>query len=347
MKYVYKVLICALCLLQGYPAFSENQQVTITQHKHGLWESFFGNGDDEFVCYNKIHRNFYLGLFISIIAMAIILWSRYRVKKKSALALEEKNKVIEERNKDILDSIHYARRIQQAILPRDEQIKTMFSDSFILYKPKDIVSGDFYWASNKGNRTIIAAVDSTGHGVPGALMSMIGNTLLNEIVNEKNITAPAEVLFQLREAIIKSLKQTGSEGENKDGMDIALCMIENKTVHFAGANNPLWIISNGVLSEIKGDKQPIGIYHGVPSPFTNHAVELKSGDCLYLFTDGYSDQFGGSDGKKFKQKKLQAELLLHHHLDMTEQKDKLNTGIENWRNNLEQVDDMLIIGIRV
>lgn len=194
---------------------------------------------------------------------------------------------------------------------------------------------------------LFAAVDCTGHGVPGAFMSMIGNTMLNEIVNGKGVVSPGEILKQLREGIIKSLKQTGSTGENQDGMDIALCSLDGNILEFAGANNPLWIISNGEFREIKADKQPIGIYYGETKPYTNHTVELRKGDCVYIFTDGYADQVGGSAEKKFKYKQLQELIVANHKLAMEQQKALYFDAIDKWKGNLEQVDDILLIGVRL
>lgn len=254
---------------------------------------------------------------------------------------------IEEKNKSILDSINYAKRIQKAILPSDADIKKLLPESFVLYLPKDVVSGDFYWVENKGETKLFAAVDCTGHGVPGAFMSMIGNTLLNEIVNDKDFINPGEILSNLREGVIKALKQTGEEGENQDGMDISLCTLKNNVLEYAGANNPLWLIRNGVFEEVLADKQPIGIYYGASKPFTNHQLEVSSGDCIYIFTDGYADQMGGPKGKKFKYKALEELILKIHALPMEEQKQILEATINEWKANLEQVDDILLLGIRV
>ncbi|MFY9308470.1 MAG: tetratricopeptide repeat protein [Bacteroidia bacterium] len=261
--------------------------------------------------------------------------------------LKKAYKEIEEKNKSILDSINYARRIQQAILPSEQEMKALLTESFVLYIPKDVVSGDFYWIQSKGSKVLFAAVDCTGHGVPGAFMSMIGNTMLNEIVNGKGVVSPGEILKQLREGIIKSLKQTGSTGENQDGMDIALCSLDGNILEFAGANNPLWIISNGEFREIKADKQPIGIYYGETKPYTNHTVELRKGDCVYIFTDGYADQVGGSAEKKFKYKQLQELIVANHKLAMEQQKALYFDAIDKWKGNLEQVDDILLIGVRL
>lgn len=254
---------------------------------------------------------------------------------------------IEEKNKNIVDSINYAKRIQQAILPSENDIKRSLPESFVLYMPKDVVSGDFYWVITKGPKTFFAAVDCTGHGVPGAFMSMIGNTLLNEIVNDRMISTPGVILDLLREGIIKSLKQTGSSGENQDGMDIALCLLEGNTLQYAGANNPLWIINKDGFKEIKADKQPIGIYYGESKSYTNHTMELDKGDCIYIFTDGYADQVGGEKEKKFKYKQLQELILTNCIVGMEQQKETYLNAINNWKGNLEQVDDILLMGVKV
>lgn len=254
---------------------------------------------------------------------------------------------IEEKNKSILDSINYAQRIQQAVLPLESDIKNALPDSFIFFRPRDVVSGDFYWFSNKNGRIYIAAVDCTGHGVPGAFMCMIGNTLLNEIVNEKGIVHTDEILYHLREGVIKSLKQTGAEGENKDGMDIALCAITGRQAEFSGAYNPIWIASKGKIIEINADKQPIGIYTGDPRPFTRHTIALDKDDCLYLFTDGFADQFGGPRGKKMMYRRLQEKISEIVAQPMGTQQQMLEGLFSQWKGNYEQVDDVCLIGIRI
>jgi serine phosphatase RsbU (regulator of sigma subunit) len=254
--------------------------------------------------------------------------------------------IIEAKNKNILDSINYALRIQQAILPSEEEIRRSLPDSFIFYRPKDVVSGDFYWFGEQDGKKLIAAVDCTGHGVPGAFMSMIGSALLNEIVNERSITEPGSILDSLRENIIRSMKQTGAEGENKDGMDIALCVLDSSGIRFAGANNPLWLIRDGELIELKGDKQPIGI-HTVSKSFQTTQMELKKDDCLYVFTDGYADQFGGGQGKKFKYKQLAQLLISGCRKSMQEQRQLLEKAFDSWKGSFEQIDDVLVMGIKV
>ncbi|MES2140033.1 MAG: SpoIIE family protein phosphatase [Bacteroidota bacterium] len=288
-----------------------------------------------------------------IIIFSLLLYRNFLGKKKAnqilkmqAIEINFQKKVMEEKNKGITDSINYAKLIQEAILPPKELKYRLFPDAFVLFQPKDIVSGDFYWFTEKNKKKLIATVDCTGHGVPGAFMSMIGNALLNEIINEKGITSPSEILMQLRVNIIDSLKQ--KDGQNKDGMDISiLCFDEQmNTVEFAGANNPLWLIRNGEIQEIKADKQPIGLHYGESKPFSNHVINLLKNDSLYIFTDGYADQFGGHGGKKFKYKQLQNILLSIQDKPMIEQEKVLIEKMSDWKGDLEQVDDILIIGVR-
>lgn len=226
---------------------------------------------------------------------------------------------------------------------------------FILYKPKDIVSGDFYYAlshkptGSKNELFYMCTADCTGHGVPGAFMSMLGISYLNESIIEKNIAKPNEVLNNMREEIISSLNPEGSEEESKDGMDCVLCSydFQDMKLHFAAANNPLWLVRDGKLSEYKPDKMPVGKYQDQHASFNMQTIDLQKGDIVYTFTDGYADQFGGPKGKKFKYKQLEDILLANSHLDMEEQKNVLNTKFEAWKGNLEQVDDVLVIGIKI
>lgn len=226
-------------------------------------------------------------------------------------------------------------------------------ESFILFKPKDIVSGDFYFYSLVRQTIILAACDCTGHGVPGAFMSMIGSQLLNEIVNDKSVDDAAEVVNQLRDGIIHAFGEAGTTGEQKDGMDMALCAFRYDkdngvvNVQYAGAYNPLYLIREGTLQQIKADKQPVGFHFGEQMPFTNHNIPLRKGDTIYLFSDGYQDQFGGPRGKKFMSKRFRQLLLDIWEMSMEEQKEQLNKTIEDWKGNGEQVDDILVIGVRV
>jgi serine phosphatase RsbU (regulator of sigma subunit) len=297
-------------------------------------------------------------LFIAvlIIGFAINLIRSNKAKQLANKQLNEKNnlieeqkKAVEEKNTDITNSINYAKRIQEAILPAKELKYVLFPDAFVLFQPKDIVSGDFYWFAEKNNKRLISAIDCTGHGVPGAFMSMIGNAFLHEAVNEEGITEPGLILNELRTNIITSLKQSEVADSTKDGMDMALLSFNanNSKVEFAGANNPLWLIRNGVCVEYKGDKRPIGYYMGKGLPFTNNVIDLVKGDTLYVFTDGFADQFGGPNGKKYKYKQLKDDLLSIQHLSMAEQELFLLNKFNSWKGNLEQVDDVCVIGVRV
>lgn len=268
------------------------------------------------------------------------------ISERTAEVVKQKE-VIELKNKDITDSINYAKRIQEAILPTRERFKLVLPQSFILFKPKDIVSGDFYWMTEKNDLVLVAAGDCTGHGVPGAMVSVVCSNALNRVVKEFGITDPGKILDKVRELVIETFEKSEKE-DIKDGMDISLCAINLKTreAHWAGANNPLWYIQGNELKEITADKQPIGNSDN-PKPFTTHKIDLAKGDEIYLFTDGYADQFGGEKGKKFKYKQLEQKVMEGRSLDMITQRDNLNRTFENWKGDLEQVDDVLIIGIRV
>jgi len=289
------------------------------------------------------------------------------IQKQKAI-VDQKNIIIEQKNKDITDSITYAKRIQEAILTSGEHCKKILPQHFILFKPKDIVSGDFYWAyASHNNNAIWTVADCTGHGVPGAFMSMIGSSLLNEIVIEKGITTANDILNELKSHIIKALGQTGVTGETRDGMDASLCIWHKDTniLEFAGAYNPLYIVRNqqsavGLrtadcqlptadceLIEIKADKQPIGYHPDKNSPFTRQEIQLQAGDTIYLFSDGYADQFGGEKSKKFSYKKFKDLLLSIQDRAMVEQKQILDETIEKWRGQQEQIDDICVIGVRI
>lgn len=305
---------------------------------------------------------FYLIIFISVagslFAYIKIRERQLRLEKKiledkvneRTAEVVEKNKELDEINKDITASIRYAKRIQDAILPPDDFVKNHLPNTFVLFKPKDIVSGDFYWMVDKEDVVIFAAVDCTGHGVPGAFMSIVGHNLLDRVVGEQNITQPAKILDELNKSLGDTLRQTDLEDNTvRDGMDIALCSFNRKTglLHYAGAYNPLWLIRNNELIEIKANKFPIGnSKSGEINRFTNHEIQLQKGDTLYIFSDGYSDQFGGPAGKKFKSSSLKTLLLNSQHLSMDEQKLMLDITNVKWREGHEQVDDILVIGTR-
>ncbi|MBI3511549.1 MAG: PAS domain S-box protein [Bacteroidetes bacterium] len=258
--------------------------------------------------------------------------------------------IIEQKNKDISASILYARRIQDAILPPEEMLRDQIGDLFVLFKPKDILSGDFYWGEQKGKHTFLAVVDSTGHGVPGALLSLMGQNLLNQAVHERHFTRPAAILDYLNAGIQHTLNQYKKVGELRDGMDISLCVFENETkkMQFAGAVNPMYIIRDGMLIQSRGNRFSIGSYFdNKMRPFTNQETDLQSGDIIYLFTDGFSDQFGGEEERKFSLKRLRETLLSIHTEEMSVQKRMLDELMKSWMGDNIQTDDVCVIGIRI
>ncbi len=261
----------------------------------------------------------------------------------------KQREVIIQKNKEIMADIRYASRIQHAILPQLEQIDESFHEYFILHQPKRHISGDFYWAYCNGTKKIVAVGDCTGHGVSGALMHMLGNAYLNEIVAGNKYKTASDILEQLREHIMHSLNQTGESDETQDGMDIALCIIdsENKKLEYAGANNPLYIIRDKELTEFRGDRMPVGIHINFSKPYTNNIINLESKDQIYLFSDGYADQFGGPRGKKFRYKQFKELLIENSHEPMNIQKEILNNVHDKWRGQLEQIDDILVFGLKI
>ncbi len=334
-----------------------------------------------------VFQYFLIGIIVLALGFLVFAFVAYKNKKKDnkiilaqKAEVEQQNHVIEEKNKEILDSIHYARRIQRALLASNKLLNTHLvqadknRDYFVLYKPKDIVSGDFYWASEvkklregkmvfgKGqpmnpenkeavSKSLFALVtaDCTGHGVPGAFMSLLNISLLNEAVNEKKINRPDLVLNTVRTNIIQALSTDGSQEGGKDGMDAVFCLFdfEAMKLQYAAANNGLYIVRNKELIDLKPDKMPVGKHDLDQKPFTLSEFELMPGDTVYTYTDGYADQFGGPKGKKFMYKQMQTILLANSDTSMNDQKEILNTSIESWKGSLEQVDDILIIGVRV
>jgi serine phosphatase RsbU (regulator of sigma subunit) len=262
--------------------------------------------------------------------------------------IEKKNTILEHQNKEIEDSIRYARRIQSAVIPHEDLCRDLLPASFIFFRPLDIVSGDFYWISKIENKIIFTAADCTGHGVPGAFMSMLGVAFLNEIVDRDRITEPDTILNLLRKKVTQALQHKGYSGEARDGMDMSLVCIDLKenTLQFSGAYNPMILIRNNEITEINGDKMPVGIYEKM-DPFTRHEVKIEKGDVIYLASDGYEDQFGGTDGKKFKAKKFKQMLLEIHKLPMNEQKEIIENRFVEWKGDLKQVDDIIVAGIMI
>ena len=326
----------------------------------------------------KLHKNkilinaFVFGGIVLVLALSLAMYAFVNKRKANRKLVSLNNEVhnqrnqLLEKNKAITDSIHYAKRIQNALLTSETYIKKHLPDFFILNMPKDIVSGDFYWAYTQGSKIYFMCADCTGHGVPGAFMSLLGINFLNEIVIEKHITQPDLVLNELRKEIIHSLNQQGGE-ETKDGMDCSLCCIDTTAldIQVAAANNCVWIIQppetalktdeTGALklsagfkfTEISSDKMPVGKSPKDDTAFTLKNYKLKKGDCVFMFSDGFADQFGGPKGKKLKYKLLKETIFRNCHLPMHEQKQALQECFANWKANFEQVDDVLVIGIKV
>ena len=271
---------------------------------------------------------------------------RIEVEEKLQTSLQEiqyQKLIVDEKSQEITDSIQYAKRIQSAILPSSKVIDEFLKDSFVLYKPKDIVAGDFYWLEAKEDRILFAAADCTGHGVPGAMVSVVCNNALNRSVREHGLTDPGEILDKTREIVIQEFEK--SEDEVMDGMDIAICSLIGNKLEYAGAHNPLWIVRNGILLETKANKQPIGKFDNL-LPYTTHSFVLEKGDTIYIFSDGYSDQFGGEKGKKYKSGNFKKFLLSIQENSMDKQLAMLNEEFEKWRGSIEQIDDVCVIGIR-
>ena len=270
-----------------------------------------------------------------------------KVKERTTEVIHQKE-IIEQKNKEITDSINYAKQIQSSILPLAKDIYELLPDSFGFYKPKDVVSGDFYWIGKQNGKVLVAAADCTGHGVPGAVMSMLGSNKLDHAVYDKGITRPSEILKMLNVGIKSTLKQNRTDSL-RDGMDIALMCIdyENKKIEFAGANRPLYHIRRGMLCEMPPTKSAIGGLTLDEQQFTHEEIEIDKGDCIYIFTDGYADQFGGEKGKKMMTKNFRELLITIHSKPMKEQEQILEESFYKWKGNFEQVDDILVIGIRI
>jgi serine phosphatase RsbU (regulator of sigma subunit) len=291
-----------------------------------------------------------------MIIFSLYVFNRYKNTQQKNRIIERQKAIVDEKQREIIDSITYAKRIQLALLKDEEHVSKHLPEHFIFYKPKDIVSGDFYWSLEKiynGDRYwYLTAADCTGHGVPGAFLTMLGTSFLNEINAVSGLLNPAEILQQLRSRIIKDLNQTGRIGDNKDGMDMSMIRLNLSTyeLEYAGANNPLWVIRKGTenysITELKADKQPIG-YSDILLPFKNHTFQLIKGDQVVMFTDGYADQFGGDKKKKFKRSGLKDLILSNAGSSMELQKQNIERVFDDWKGNLEQVDDVCIIGLRI
>ncbi|MCK5856234.1 MAG: SpoIIE family protein phosphatase [Bacteroidales bacterium] len=289
--------------------------------------------------------------FIAFVWGAIRVSTRSlnRIIKEATVEITKQKDQLEEKNRNIIDSIRYAQRIQEAVIPSDREFKKYFNKSFVLWKPRDIVSGDFYWVAPKHDKVYLAAADSTGHGVPGAFMSIMGIAFLNQILGSSKIKNAAEILNQLRHFVITAINKEQESTANKDGMDIAVCVFDFKKmqIDYSGAYNALYIIRNGELLETKADRMPIGMHSRDHIPFKNKLIDIQKGDKIYTFSDGYSDQFGGPKGKKFMAKRFKRLLLEIEDQNMEKQKETLWQRIIEWRGDIEQLDDIIIIGIEI
>jgi len=353
MKYSNKILTLLLFLLlisaNNFGQSFLSDSTAAAEHHHTPWDILSGSGDDTLVCYKQAHRNMYFLVTGLVIVIALIALKLLRTNRKNNKILKAQKEIIEEKNKDITDSINYAKRLQTAILPPKDFVKSVLPEHFIIYQPKDIVSGDFYWVSHHESKIMIAAIDCTGHGVPGALLSIVGHNAINQTVNESGILQPSKVLDSMNTLIKKVLHQDKGS-DIRDGMDMALCTFDKttNTLEYAGANNPVFILSDGKLNIIKGSKLTVGsMEEEKVEPPVNHSIQLKKGDCFYIFSDGYVDQFGGKDNKKFKTSKFQELLISINNQSMPEQEKSISKAFKDWKGNNEQVDDVLIIGIRV
>ncbi len=317
--------------------------------------------DTEISRKNSQRNYFIIGLLVFVL-LAGFLYRNYRQQQKANTIIaaqkeevERQKELVDEKNREVSDSIHYAKRIQGALLAGEHLLKKHLPEHFVLYKPKDIVSGDFYWAhplpeeNDTSGKLVLVTADCTGHGVPGAFMSLLNISKLNETINEKKLSSPDLVLNNVRAEIIRALNPEGSTEQSNDGMD-CVCLVIDLTamkLDYAAAHNPFYIVRNGELIVCKADKMAVGRSPREHEPFTRNTQELMKGDVIYTLTDGYADQFGGEKGKKFKYKQLEDLLISIHKKPMAEQRTTLETSIDNWRGKLEQVDDILIIGIRV
>ncbi len=310
------------------------------------------------VSQQKTYTYFGLFGFALMLLIALVSFRAFKNKQKANVIItqqkifsEEQRLIIEEKQKEVLDSIHYASRIQRAMLTSSDYIEQhLQAEYFIFYQPKDIVSGDFYWAAEHEGKFYMATADCTGHGVPGAFMSLLNISFLNENLIERNILSPDKILNEQRKEIVKALNPKGNEN-SKDGMDCVLCAFDLNTdkpsLEFAAANNPLWLVRNGEMLKFSADKMPVGKYEESAGDFKLNKIELQKNDIVYTFTDGYADQFGGPKGKKFMYKQLEETILSNAHLAMAEQHKVLMDKINDWKGNTEQIDDILVVGIRI
>jgi serine phosphatase RsbU (regulator of sigma subunit) len=301
-----------------------------------------------FVLYSVLIISFVYLIFMSQTKRLVKIRKLLREKEQALDLIEIQKGELELRDKNITDSLVYAQRIQEALLPSETYFRKHFEDSFILFKPKNIVSGDFYWIEEKGEKVFVVAADCTGHGVPGALMSMIGLEIIEKTINVENIEIPSKILAIMNKGLEKTFSREKNIGTIiRDGMDIGLCVIDRKRkkVEYAGAFLPLYLIRDNSLIEIKADKIIIGMNHEGKS-YADHEIDLKEDDIFYLFSDGYVDQFGGSENRKFMYRRFRYLLLTIHRFPVNDQKAILEENIKTWMGTNEQVDDITVLGFR-
>jgi len=303
-------------------------------------------------------RALFFSFFVILIiaALAVLAYRSYIIKRKQhhQLMLQEqeirkKNEVISFKNEQITGSIRYAERIQNALSPSPELFKKLFPESFIFFKPKDIVSGDFYWFTEKNGKIIVAAVDCTGHGVPGAFMSILGIKLLDEIVNKNAIVNAGEILDKLRENIISSFHQNELSNPTKDGMDLALITIDKNAMQmqFAGAYNPMLLVRNGEITQYKADRQPAAYHDKHKAPFKTNSIDIQKNDRIFLASDGFLDQIGGNEMRKFMMKNFSKLLVETSNIPMNQQVEQIEKSFNTWKNEFEQVDDVMVLGLKI
>lgn len=325
--------------------------LALPEDQHPIHEFLFGFEEEGYVYYPVSHRNYFFVITGLVLLLLLVVAAMLVQNSRAAKVLEKKNKVITGFNQKITSSIQYAQKIQHSLLPSEQLVKSYFSDAFVLYQPRDIVSGDFFWVSEVGNLKLVAAIDCTGHGVPGAFLTIMANQALRKIVYERAITSPAEILFEMHKDILTAFNQNKAS-LGGDGMDIGICLIDydDRVLHFAGANMPLLHTSGTGITRIKGDRLWVGsplINAEGPNPFQQKVIPFYSTDSFYLFSDGYSDQFGGERDRKFLFSNLQKLLNEVSRLTMDEQKDKLEDALSRWKGTTAQTDDILGVGFKV
>ncbi|MES2836436.1 MAG: SpoIIE family protein phosphatase [Bacteroidota bacterium] len=329
-------------------------QIVTAQDSHfkdhlGFKETFFGNEEDHQVCYPKDHRNFFYSIFGFALLATTLGIAIFVIKSKSNKLLKEKNRIIEEKNYDLVSSITYAKRIQNAILPPKQLVNDFRDNLFVFYKPRDIVSGDFYWMHKQDNFLYMAVVDCTGHGVPGAFLSLIGQNSIDRAVKEDKLTNPTLILDKMN-LYVKHILQQEQDSDLRDGMEVALCKLNLQTnvLEFAGANLGLVIVQNKNLVALKGSKCTVGSVqqHVVSAPKTE-TIQLNAGDSFYFYSDGFVDQVGGNLSKKFKSVQLKEALIKISVLPVSQQCVQLKNIFEGWKGDLEQVDDVCVLGYKI